>query len=39
LDITPAKYISRVEQVTREKVAQVARSLEMNTVYFLKGVG
>lgn len=39
LDITPAQYISRVEQVTREKVAQVARSLEMNTVYFLKGVG
>ncbi len=38
LGITPAEYLSRVEQVTREQVAQVAGKLELNTVYFLKGV-
>jgi len=38
LAITPAEYISRVEQVTREQVAEIANMLALNTVYFLKGV-
>ncbi len=38
LSITPAEYIARVEQVTRQQVSQAAKSLTLNTVYFLKGV-
>ena len=37
LDMTPAEYIRRVEQVTGEQVARAAQTLELNTVYFLKG--
>ncbi len=37
LDMTPAQYIARVEQVTREQVARMAGTLVLNTVYFLKG--
>lgn len=38
LGMTPEEYICRVQQVTAEQVAQAANSLELNTVYFLKGV-
>ena len=38
LGMTPAEYISRVQQVTAEQVSRAAKSLELNTVYFLKGV-
>jgi predicted Zn-dependent peptidase len=38
LRITPAEYISRVEQVTKEQISRVAEALTLNTVYFLKGV-
>ena len=38
LGMTPAEYISRVQQVTAEQVSRAAQSLELNTVYFLKGV-
>ncbi len=38
LGMTPEEYIARVGQVTAEQVAQAADSLELNTVYFLKGV-
>lgn len=37
LGMAPAEYIRRVEQVTAEQVAKAAQSLELNTVYFLKG--
>lgn len=39
LGMTPAEYIDRVEQVTREDAARMAGTLTLNTVYFLKGVG
>ena len=38
LGMTPEEYIARVEQVTAGQVAQAANTLELNTVYFLKGV-
>ena len=38
LGMTPAAYIRQVEQVTLEQVTGAAKSLELNTVYFLKGV-
>ena len=36
--LTPEAYITAVEQVTVEQVAEAARLLELHTVYFLKGV-
>lgn len=38
LAMTPAEYMCAVEQVTREQVAQAAATLQLHTVYFLKGV-
>ena len=38
LMLTPEAYITAVEQVTVEQVAEAARLLELHTVYFLKGV-
>ena len=38
LPLTLEAYMSAVEQVTVEQVAQAAKSLELHTVYFLKGV-
>ena len=38
LNKTPAQYIAAVQAVTAEQVAQVAGTLELHTVYFLKGV-
>ena len=35
---TPAEYIAAVEKVDREAVAAAARGLQLDTVYFLKGV-
>ena len=33
----PETLATRLETVTREQIAQVARKLELDTVYFLKG--
>ena len=38
LDMTPAEYMEKVEQVTLEQVAEAARSLTLHTTYFLEGV-
>ncbi len=38
LAMTPAQYIRAVEQVTAQQVAEAAKTLELHTVYFLKGV-
>lgn len=38
LKLSPAEYIREVEQVTVERVAQVAKDTTLHTVYFLKGV-
>ena len=38
LPLTLEAYMSAVEQVTVEQVAQAAKSLVLHTVYFLKGV-
>lgn len=38
LDMTPAEYIEKVEQVDLAQVAEAARSLSLHTTYFLKGV-
>lgn len=37
-NLTPGEYMQRVERVTKEQVAQAAASLQLDTVYFLKGV-
>lgn len=36
--LSPEEYIRAVEQVTAQQVAQVAKTLQLHTVYFLKGV-
>jgi predicted Zn-dependent peptidase len=36
--LSPEEYIRAVEQVTAEQVARAAQSLQLHTVYFLKGV-
>ena len=38
LGMTPAEYIRAVEQVSREQVAELAKTVTLHTVYFLKGV-
>ena len=38
LTLTPEEYMTAVEQVTVQQVAQAARLLELHTVYVLKGV-
>ena len=38
MKMTMEEYMTAVEQVTVEQVAQCARLLELHTVYFLKGV-
>ena len=38
LSMTPAEYIAAVEKVDISAVSAVARSLKLDTVYFLKGV-
>ncbi len=37
LGMTPAEYMEAVSRVTKEDVAKAARTLELDTVYFLKG--
>ena len=37
LPFTPGGYITAVEQVTKADVARMAQSLQLHTVYFLKG--
>lgn len=37
LGMTPAEYIRAVEQVSREQVAELAKTIKLHTVYFLKG--
>ena len=37
LGLTPAQYMEKVRAVTPEQVAQAANSLQLHTVYFLKG--
>lgn len=38
LDKTPREYMQAVEAVTAEQVAQAASTLQLHTVYFLRGV-
>ncbi len=38
LSLTPEEYLCRVAAVTPEAVAAAARTLQLDTVYFLKGV-
>lgn len=38
LGMPPAEYIRAVEQVSREQVAELAKTVTLHTVYFLKGV-
>lgn len=38
LTMTPAEYMDKVLSVTREDVAAAAKTLQLHTVYFLKGV-
>ncbi len=38
LPMTPAQYLEKVEEVTAQQVSQVAKSLKLDTVFFLKGV-
>ena len=38
LKLTPAEYMQQVAAVTVQDAARVARSLQLHTVYFLKGV-
>lgn len=38
MGMTPEEYCKAVEQVTKEQVAEVARTLQKHTVFFLKGV-
>jgi len=37
LEESPEEIAARFEQVTREQVAEAARKLELDTIYFLKG--
>ena len=37
LSETPEELARRVEQVTLEQVVETAASLELDTIYFLKG--
>lgn len=39
LGLTPAEYIRAVEQVELSQVCHAAKTLKLDTVYFLKGVG
>lgn len=39
LAMTPGQYMEAVEKVDVEKVAQMAKTLQLHSVYFLKGVG
>ncbi len=38
LNLTPGEYLARVAAVTPAQVAEAAKSLTLDTVYFLKGV-
>ncbi len=38
LGMDPETYIRAVEQVSRDKVAELAKTIKLHTVYFLKGV-
>lgn len=38
LGMTPAEYIEKIRQVDAEQVAQAAKTLQVHTTYFLKGV-
>lgn len=38
LGMTPEVYIRAVEQVTKQEVAALAKTVKLHTVYFLKGV-
>ena len=38
LAMTPRQYMEAVEKVTAQQVAEVAKTLQLHTVYFLKGV-
>lgn len=38
LGMTPQQYLDAVEQVTREQVAQAAKTVQLHTAFFLKGV-
>ena len=37
--MTPQQHMQAVEEVTREQVCQVAKTLKLHTVFFLKGEG
>ncbi len=38
LSMTPNQYLEKVEDVTAQQVSQAAKSLKLDTVFFLKGV-
>ena len=38
LTMTPQQYMQRVESTTLEEICEAARTLKLNSVYFLKGV-
>jgi predicted Zn-dependent peptidase len=38
LSMTPSQYLEKVEDVTAQQVSQAAKSLKLDTVFFLKGV-
>ena len=38
MKLTPAEYLKAVEETTLDQVAEAARTVELHTVYFLKGV-
>ena len=38
LGMDPEAYIRAVEQVSKEEVAELAKTIKLHTVYFLKGV-
>lgn len=38
LSMTPAEYMQQVEKVTKAQIAEAAATVQLDTVYFLKGV-
>lgn len=38
LSMTPGQYLEKVEDITARQVSQAAKSLKLDTVFFLKGV-
>ena len=38
MQLTPQQYMDAVEQVTCQQVAEAAKTVQLNTVFFLKGV-